>query len=804
MRHITQIFIFIFIFQKLLFALEAYPSLHQTDNYGLIGAKDQFKLLHEYTSESGAPLPLSAMTSLTYHANLNKDDEFCVNNWSRMKLYIPAGTTSFKVIFTTRTNTNYRVHATFKAINSQTINHIENATKIAFSDNIINQFTVSDQIINIGSLSISNKDILTIGNGGWLYIDIVGDTAIRPSAYYNNYNAKIAIAPKYVIGDTQAFNNWLSNTTFKDNGDPVDDVNSLNIINTTCSSGVETYKISLNENIVLTNYPKTLTFDSIHQTPSSSSKVGVLEQYLDNNRSLQIINYKYNLNEFASTNDTGECVSKRQYMKMYIPGGTELFSLDFSADNDINQKILFKFGSNSDMDLSTAVPFSIENLKTNTVYEEISGAKKLIFSNLGSLIGESGGWLYMSAINTSEAATTGHLSLSLSINDQEAFEKWLLATKFTSNGDPSEVSANSNMSITDNYCDDGIQNSILTLNQSGTLYDPNTGSVVVDKHAEARSNCTTLGGSWIEGANVCDGASQKPSTPTPPPAISSSTSISSSGSVSSSSPVNNHEEDRSNCATLGGSWIEGANVCDGASQKPSTPTPPPAISSSTSISSSGSVSSSSPVNNHEEDRSNCATLGGSWIEGANVCDGASQNPAPPPPVVSAGSSSSVASDTTTDIVNIITNQSYTVKGHFTHYGDGVSDWIYSTPSGKFIAKLNGRKSTGEINWNILHSGSNSYAHYSEENSQITFDSHLNEKSISGKTHNISGYIIRYDNSRFGWIYTSRDGSIIAALKGIDSNGKLIWSIIKENAKTLSPITADFSDNHTVITFRPSN
>jgi hypothetical protein len=233
------------------------------------------------------------------------------------------------------------------------------------------------------------------------------------------------------------------------------------------------------------------------------------------------------------------------------------------------------------------------------------------------------------------------------------------------------------------------------------------------------------------------------------------------------SDTSNISQDEQKCIDNGGTWYE-PNICD----NPNYPASSTQTSSTPAVSSSQSSSTQSTVDN-SEDKQKCIDNGGTWYE-PNICDGQELDD---------------EEIQTFDIDNIL-NNSYTIKGYFTSIE---SKWIYSTPQGFLIAEISGKKDNGEIKWNILYQGDESHSTYSHTNKNISFSDKISDITIAGKSVDIQEYVIRYEDSRYGWIFIGKDKSV-KHLKGITDEGKLDF-------EPLNDITPEFTENGLGIRFK---
>ena len=210
-------------------------------------------------------------------------------------------------------------------------------------------------------------------------------------------------------------------------------------------------------------------------------------------------------------------------------------------------------------------------------------------------------------------------------------------------------------------------------------------------------------------------------------------------------------------------------------------------SSSSSKSSSSRQSSSSQVNDEASEREECERDGGLWLD--HQC------------VISSGSSSSKSSSSDGEnssssrinqqnisstqqnlyeIVQMIENRVYPVKGYFVHYDSGMFDWLYRSSSGA-LYKLEGMDENGYFQWTPL---SEYFDNVKIENDKlilgtpkITRDIEPHkmktiERIAQRNVYKINGYFINYNEGAFDWIYVM--GNQAYKLDGIDKNGYFKW------------------------------
>jgi hypothetical protein len=721
MRYILTLFFF----YSTLFSYDYYPSINQKeDPFGNIGAKKQFEAMHNYQmTERAISLPIVDAVKFTQHADLDEDGKFCSNDWSHKKVYIPKGTTYFKLLFTTGTNTNYLVHMTWRASKTKIINHNHDELDGEQLESVTSENTFYYLVQNVGSVTLDKPEqfekLFDSNTGGWLYIDIIGATHIWESPYYNDYNAVVGIIASYKILDSNGFNEFLNNTKFKDDLDPIDDVASLTILDNDCYTGPKALQVNLDQDgsttpidVIETPKAPKILFDSIHQTPSDTNKKGALEQYTENNTSLDIFDFKQQLSTFSTPNDNAECTQNRYYFKAYIPAGSEKVTLNFNTTNPFMMH--FKFGSNFEMDFTQALSIDpLSNLKTNVIFKEVTQEESNITLS-GDIFKEiisDGGWLYMTATNYSSENTLMHLNLHVEINGTSEFETWLKSTNFTSDGDPVEEADKGTMLIKDNYCEGGILDSSITLAQNGSSYDADPISDILQ---QKKDTCKEEGGTWL-GTN-CDYSDAAPT--------SSSSKKSYSSTSYSSSPAE-------------------------------------------SVSSSGV-----PSDILQQKKDTCKEEGGTWL-GTN-CDYSDSGSDEPDTTIE----DIIITDNTEAVSLLKDSKEFTIKGYLINYTDYENAWAYVTPSGQTSAKFDGKDSDGKIKWHIFAKDA---ASVNSNHEEVSFTASTDDETLANNTYPITYYVIRYKDTKYGWAYSNKDGSIIKRISGLNSNESIIWENLNLNA-----------------------
>ena len=183
------------------------------------------KGLGNFTKNAENPSPYS-----TTNTSFNPDLWYTPEGWHSYKMYIPAGLRSASFSISSKPNASLRLHLTFKATGG-IIDHTITPYNIGStypSDNL----THSWQVQSIVGITLPVNLIDTQG-GGWLYIDVVEDSA-NQNSYFGDVDPDLGIGltllAKNTAEEMTVFNEWKSSVATNALGDPGDAINNLTII----------------------------------------------------------------------------------------------------------------------------------------------------------------------------------------------------------------------------------------------------------------------------------------------------------------------------------------------------------------------------------------------------------------------------------------------------------------------------------------------------------------------------------------------------------------------------------------------
>ena len=212
--------------------LMAIVMLHASDHPSGSGGKllDFYQSWKPYIdarrniSKNVGPFTLGNYT--LYDAKLGKI--YYPKGWKMGRFYIPAGVSASSVLFSTKPNTNLRVHLTFVGSNESAVPVIDHDGARRASGTWNMQGTVelrSGQ--NAEAITFDVKQIQAKG-GGWLYWDVVEDIASPESVaqpeqygYTATSNPSVTATIYYKFPSFSVLDPWIAKTNFLNgSGDP--------------------------------------------------------------------------------------------------------------------------------------------------------------------------------------------------------------------------------------------------------------------------------------------------------------------------------------------------------------------------------------------------------------------------------------------------------------------------------------------------------------------------------------------------------------------------------------------------------
>jgi hypothetical protein len=152
------------------------------------------------------------------------------------------------------------------------------------------------------------------------------------------------------------------------------------------------------------------------------------------------------------------------------------------------------------------------------------------------------------------------------------------------------------------------------------------------------------------------------------------------------------------------------------------------------------------------------------------------------------------------VVEQLNDTTQTIQGYFSHYADENLDWVYLTPDGKYIAKV--EESYGEsINWTWIHEG------FSEVRIDLLADGGLiafgenTQKVASSAVEKLAlhrlfvdGLFVHYGTGGLDWVYVTSDGGFVAKLNGLNKD-IFAWEWIQGvGANSFESVAVDLQNN----------
>lgn len=721
----------------------SFYSIHQASQAnGVHGAVNQFMQV----ANSGS------YGKYTYSFNLNKFQSsntygLCdQNGYEEIKLYIPGGATSVKILFSPERNTNFKIYSKFEPSSGF------NTTQTGLFDNVNYQASATYHFIanNAGLLLFSESTIerLVGTTGGWLYLMVINDTPVRPSSYINNKAMIFNMSYTLFIKNTTNFNTWLNRTYFQSNGDPVESASSLYVTSNSCTSGPRTLTYPLSTSGTLYDgsgsyepEPELTPQEQCEQQGkywiASSSTCTTQEVY--NCIATQSGTWNTGENrcvtpaEVACNNVSttkwyvagSECLDKVKTINGQLADGFWLIP-EFRANNEGWKTELSVRNMNANASLANTTTVKIFDLQQTT--QSLAKAYPIYGTQTWqSKIYESAGKVYFETVT--DSANRSELTPQMTVGSIRV--------------DSPVVDVLGDLQVTANI----------------TYTMPSSSSYSSQNKSIEQIECENAGNTWSSEINQCMYTT-------------TSSRASSSSSVSSQSDT----QLRAECESLGNNytWNASLRLCMYS---------PPAVSSSSRAS-----SSSSSVTSISSAEQECISrgVGYIWNSDARLCLYTPQ---------SSSSSSSVMSDVQTRsiVVPAVATKTYSIAGYFIHYDSGSYDWAYVTTDGSIIAKLTGIDQNGYLTWEKLRYGDVnllSGAEFNEGYTQVTFGGLLSApgtsdstaQKLAGKTYEITGVFVHYANGAYDWIYTSLSGEVSAKLTGLNqSTGLLTWVWLEGNS-----------------------
>ncbi|MBN2895265.1 MAG: hypothetical protein JXK05_05165 [Campylobacterales bacterium] len=720
----------------------SFYSVHQApQSNGVQGAVNQFNSI----VQSGSYGYFTHAFTLDKFQSSNEYGLCDQNGYEEVKLYVPGGATSVKILFSTERNTNFKIYSKFEPSSGF------NTTQTTLFDNVNYQQPASYHFIanNAGLLLFPETTLnrLVGTTGGWLYLMVINDTPVRPSSYINNKAMTLNMSYTLFINNHTNYKTWLNRTYIQSNGDPVESAANLYVTSNSCSSGPRTSTYALSTSGTL--YDGSGSYEPEPElTPQEQCEQQ--GKYWIASSSTCTTQEVYNcIVTQAGTWNTGEnrCVTPAEVAcnnvsttKWYVAGSECL-----DKTKTVNGQLMDGYWNISEFRANSegwSTQLSVRNLNTNASSVNTTAVKVLnMQQSVQSLLRtnavagtqtwqtklyESGGKVYFETIG--DSANRSELNPKINVGSIKV--------------ESSPVDRLSELQVTADI----------------TYTAPSSSSSSSQSKSIEQIECENGGNVWSAEINQC-----------------MYTTTSSRSSSSYSSVAQNDTQLRAECESLGNyyTWNTALRLCMYS---------PPAVSSSSR--SSSSSSSSTSVSSAEQE---CLNRGEGylWNNELRLCLQVAQ---------SSSSVSSTISDAQVRsvVVPAVAAKTYDIAGYFIHFGSGSYDWAYVTTSGGIIAKLTGIDQNGFLTWEKLKYGDVnllSGAEFNANFTQVTFGELLSvpgtdsstAQKLAAKTFEITGVFVHYDSGAYDWIYTSLSGSVSAKLTGLDeATGYLTWVWLEGN------------------------
>ena len=681
----------------------SYPSFHQmTEVKGLV---NELKALER---SSNGLLEMGTYINIRGEAR-GESAQWCGDRFGRIKIFIPPGLGRADVSIVFRPNSSHYVLWRFVPIGSkEEIDWTSVGEKRKFYT------THQVPIINVATVFIWNdrrlkyyKDINEF-KGGWLYLQIIQASKFLDShfGHVSSPSAQVIVSYYYDENKKEIIDNWLKNTFFSSNGDPIDGFETITEKMRYCSNygkketihgviksditGYELFygispdpnepKLTVQADKTSLNISKTVTLTSILTTQEAS---------------LDGINVEINQNTTTGV-----------LLENHIQSSCATFAQANGTDDHARGQLIYSdngvnwYDNPNDEAIADNVRY-IGYLLSGS-YPKASKAKLSVKFNISRECRES----------LKDTATLRYM-----LNGEEKnIQKILTLPYGTASSSSSYQSAST---ISGGYNGGGGSGTI----SSGTDDSWSGYGSTTDESNHEQELCQERGGRWVD--NVCLDAKVESSA-----SISSSSAQSSWSSVATqSSDESNHEQEL--CQERGGRWVD--NVCLDAKVESSA-----SISSSSAQSSVFSAKGERSFVDAEEIVVALAQkeypINGYFVHYGSgpfdwfyyslktgsiyKLDGMKSNGYFKwTPLTQYFSGTEIRGgklilgevkftrdlDTrTSNIIRAIQKQKeYPINGYFVHYGSGPFDWFYYSLKTGSIYKLDGMKSNGYFKWTPL-------------------------------------------------------------------------------------------------------
>jgi hypothetical protein len=223
--------------KKLLFLFIAFTSLFA----------DEYPSIHEGSFLSSNAIPMLTTTTTYQSASITIDKHsaqsstgtpYFPQGWNKFKFYVPAGSL-VTLSLSTKPNSVLRFHYKFSERPSNTIDHLSPLY------GLIDTTGASTKLKFISNAGAADADNSTSSQGGWVYADVVEDSANSYSENGYISSTKLNITYKVTKYNHDLYAAWFQDAFFINNGDPSALESTMNIVNVSTPNTPSYTNISL-------------------------------------------------------------------------------------------------------------------------------------------------------------------------------------------------------------------------------------------------------------------------------------------------------------------------------------------------------------------------------------------------------------------------------------------------------------------------------------------------------------------------------------------------------------------------------
>lgn len=494
-------------------------SLHQaTAPQGLI---NKFK---QYLDENGQPTVKEFYDGTSFVVTDEaqpKNDSWCGNIMPSYKIYVPAGLENVTIGTVAKPNSSYYIWYVFvpdgQNYNEQTLPF--NFVKMIDAKVIYQKWNTEQS--------------------GWLYLRIIQASNFVYSQFGHVDNPTVYLSVKYLFKDDMTdFNNWLKNTNFTSNGDPVDMFSQAYEISRYCSNYGDKIAVYGNTSGVLgsslvpwlqTDDPSLSIVSDQTTIPASPINITYAINYKVGDKPIDAISVDINNNTTDGVllqNKLDECMEFVDAIKESGKEGVFIYS-----DNGINWYL-----NKSDAAIANNIHyvgyFLEDTNPTDGVFGEVlsaneSGSIKVIANMTQECLSKSG-LVDVATMKYRRDGTVKNVESSVTITASSSSATTTTTTTTTTYSGTTTVSTSGDSGYVDDTSYYGEYTTTTTISDSQ----------ITD--SDAQQECESGGGKWIDG--TC---------------LQSVTTSSSSSSSYVSSMESTVTEAQIDCENEGGVWIDG-------------------------------------------------------------------------------------------------------------------------------------------------------------------------------------------------------------------------------------------------------